>query len=305
MMPANLSGGCLCGASRLSFGDVIDSWYCHCETCRKGSGAPVSAWAQVGSDDLQLTGAPLSTHKTTGGNTRYFCSACGTTLYAQGSEDGRCNVAIGCLDNAHQIEPKLHRCVASQLHWLKMRDLMPDSLDANIPRIEEREYHRKPKDATVLATSNVSLREILKEDLGAVLLMDVRGGQFRYVAPNSFSLAQAQFDEHVWYRAIFADETPVGFLMTTIDQDDSEGQPTKGCPFLWRFMVDANYQGMGFGKRALQLAIAQEAKRAPGRDFWTSAVHGATGPKAFYISVGFEDTGVDDGRERILRFRHG
>ncbi len=298
-----MHGGCLCGASRLSFTEVVDSWYCHCESCRKGSGAPLAAWAQVRADDLELVGDSLSVHTTAAGSVRHFCGSCGSTLYVRANQGECCNVAIGCLDDANQIEPKLHRCVASQLRWLKLRDLMPDSLDARIPPMDAREYHRKAKSPEITPSSNVVLREVRKDNLRDILLLDVEGGQFRYVAPNSYSLAQAQFDEHVWYRAIYADETPVGFLMTTIDQDDSEGQPTKDCPFLWRLLVDAKYQGMGFGRRALMLAIAQEAKRAPGKDFWTSAVHGITGPMAFYLSVGFEDTGVDDGRERILRYR--
>lgn len=285
------------------FTEVLDSWYCHCNTCRRGSGAPVSAWAKVERSDLTFEGGALATLATEAGGTRHFCSLCGTTLFRETC--GECAVPLGCLADPAAIEPKQHRSAGTQVPWLKLNDLLSSSVGPEIVPHEKREFLRKPKVASISAQSEVSLREVRKENHSDVLLMDVQGGQFRYVANNSVSLVQAVYEENAWYRVIYADETPVGFVMTTIDKDDSEGQPTKGCPFLWRFLIDANYQGMGFGTRGLTLTIAEEHKRAPGRDFWTSAVHGSTGPMEFYCRFGFEDTGVDDGNERILRLRQG
>ena len=45
-------------------------------------------------------------------------------------------------------------------------------------------------------------------------------------------------DDPVWMRAIYAGDTPVGFLMT------SEA-PDRGDYFLWRLMIDARFQGDG------------------------------------------------------------
>lgn len=46
MNEAEYHGGCLCGALRyLAAGTARDVCYCHCETCRRASGAPVVAWA--------------------------------------------------------------------------------------------------------------------------------------------------------------------------------------------------------------------------------------------------------------------
>ena len=74
--------------------------------------------------------------------------------------------------------------------------------------------------------------------------------QEQFVAPNSVSIAQAYFArERAWFRAIYADETPVGFLML-------EDNPYKSEYFLWRLMIDGRFQRMGFGRRALALLIA-------------------------------------------------
>jgi diamine N-acetyltransferase len=43
--------------------------------------------------------------------------------------------------------------------------------------------------------------------------LSVAPGQERFVAPNSVSIAEAYFCEKAWFRAIYAEETPVGLLM--------------------------------------------------------------------------------------------
>ena len=47
-----------------------------------------------------------------------------------------------------------------------------------------------------------------------ILDLNVGENQTEFVTPNSVSIAQAHFEpEHAWFRAIYADETPVGFVM--------------------------------------------------------------------------------------------
>ena len=50
------------------------------------------------------------------------------------------------------------------------------------------------------------------------------------VAPNAASLAQAHFSENAWLRAIYADDTLVGFVMLYDAPDEQEY-------FLWRYMI--------------------------------------------------------------------
>ena len=75
--------------------------------------------------------------------------------------------------------------------------------------------------------SIVSLRPVTKDTLRDILRLKVTEAQEHFVANNAVSLAQAHFTPEAWYRAIYADETPVGFMMLYDD-------PAKPEYFLWR-----------------------------------------------------------------------
>src|SRR6478752_7763927 len=54
-----LTGRCLCGAIRFTADDP-PKWtgYCHCESCRRHTGAPVSAYAAFETAKLRFTPGP-------------------------------------------------------------------------------------------------------------------------------------------------------------------------------------------------------------------------------------------------------
>lgn len=142
---------------------------------------------------------------------------------------------------------------------------------------------------------DVSLREVTKENLLPVLRLKVAPHQERFVAPNSISIAEAHFDPEIaWFRAIYADETPVGFLML-------EDRPDRPSYFLWRFMIDQRFQGFGFGARALELLIDHVRTRPGATVLSTSCVPGEGGPGPFYEKNGFSYTGEKDGIELVMR----
>ncbi|MBE2215023.1 MAG: GNAT family N-acetyltransferase [Opitutaceae bacterium] len=142
--------------------------------------------------------------------------------------------------------------------------------------------------------SVVSLREITESSLLDVLRLKVREGQERFVATNAVSIAQAHFSRVAWFRAIYADEIPVGFVMIS----DDPAKPEYG---VWRFMIDARYQGMGFGRRAMQALIAHVRTRPGARELFVSCVEGEGTPIPFYESLGFRLTGAYDEGEAIMR----
>ena len=61
----------------------------------------------------------------------------------------------------------------------------------------------------------VSFREITEETVIPICKLSntLTEPKKRFVAPNSVSLAQAHFCKYAWFRAIYADDTPVGFIM--------------------------------------------------------------------------------------------
>ncbi len=136
----------------------------------------------------------------------------------------------------------------------------------------------------------VSLREVTAENLRAVLALRVADAQTAFVASNATSIAEAHFHPEAWFRAIYADETPVGFLM--LHDENLRPQPRRlDFYFLWRLMVDARYQRMGFGRRALELLVAHVCSQPHAHRIFTSFHAGEGSPETFYLKVGFRPTG--------------
>jgi diamine N-acetyltransferase len=152
--------------------------------------------------------------------------------------------------------------------------------------------------AEVSRESVITLREITKETLGTILRLKVTPAQEKYVASNAVSIAQAYFQrENAWFRGIYADETPVGFLML----DD---WPNEASYFLWRFMIDAQYQKFGFGKRAIELLIEHVKTRPNATSLGVSCVPDNDGsPCPFYEKLGFVYTGEKDEDELVLKLQ--
>jgi diamine N-acetyltransferase len=141
----------------------------------------------------------------------------------------------------------------------------------------------------------VTLREITKETLHGILKLSVSEQQQDFVATNAVSIAQAYFErDTAWFRGIYADETPVGFLMLYDNPAASEY-------FLWRFMIDTCYQGRGFGKRAVELLIDHVRSRPGARELGVSCVPGDGSPCPFYEKMGFQYTGSEDDGELVMK----
>lgn len=145
------------------------------------------------------------------------------------------------------------------------------------------------------ADPGISLREITKENLRDILNLKVAPEQERFVASNAVSIAQAYFDRDVaWFRAIYASDTPVGFVML-------HDEPAERKYYLWRFMVDHRYQKLGYGGRALKQVIEYVRQRPGAQELLTSIVPGEGSPGAFYETLGFAYTGDMEDAERVMR----
>lgn len=147
---------------------------------------------------------------------------------------------------------------------------------------------------TVDSNAVVTLRPITEDNLRAVLRLKVAPEQEKFVASNPVSLAQAHFSKNAWYRAIYADETPVGFLML---HDD----PLEPEYFLWRLMIDQRYQGYGFGRRAVALLIEHVRSRPGASELLVSHAEGEGSPAPFYSKLGFAHTGDKLEDELVMR----
>jgi diamine N-acetyltransferase len=125
--------------------------------------------------------------------------------------------------------------------------------------------------------------------------------QRRMVADNALSIAQAHFSENAWLRAIYADDTPIGFLMLHIGSDYADGIDCPGV-YLWRFMIAGPYQGQGYGREALQFLLKHlSALGIP--ELYTSYGLGEGSPENFYKELGFVPTGDYYGDEVEVVYR--
>lgn len=94
----------------------------------------------------------------------------------------------------------------------------------------------------------ITLQEITKHNWLAVVFLKVRKDQANFIASNAFSLAQLHFLDNFQAKAIYAEDTPVGFAMYGIDDDDGEY-------WIYRFMIDEKFQGKHYGRQAMEAII--------------------------------------------------
>lgn len=147
--------------------------------------------------------------------------------------------------------------------------------------------------------ASVTLRAITADTVRDVTRLAVREDQKQFVAPNAVSLAQALFAPEAWYRAIYLGEALAGFVMLH-DESLRPQAPQKPVIGVWRFMIDARYQGKGVGKQALQLVIEHVRSRGIFQELELSYVPAEGGPEGFYRKLGFEPTGRLDEGEVVM-----
>jgi diamine N-acetyltransferase len=126
----------------------------------------------------------------------------------------------------------------------------------------------------------VSLRPLTKENWIESIRLNVSDEQKGYVASNLFSIAETRFEPTCVPLAIYADEVMVGFLM--YDASDY---------YIVRFMIDARYQGKGYGRAAMLLLLEQFERERAHPSASLSYVPGNAAAERLYESVGFRKTG--------------
>ena len=137
----------------------------------------------------------------------------------------------------------------------------------------------------------VTLRPITPENERAICSLSVRPGQERLVATNAQSLDDARAYPSCKPFAVYAGETPVGFVMIRHDY------PEPGDYYLLRLMIDAAHQGRGYGRRALE-RLVEHVRTLPGATALRTSYdlgEGHAGP--FYARLGFVETGAMNGDE--------
>jgi diamine N-acetyltransferase len=133
----------------------------------------------------------------------------------------------------------------------------------------------------------ITLRPITKENWRYVyqLMTTLSAEQQGFLVPNGYSMLEALYEPDTFSaRAVYLDETPVGFLMTGYDVENQRH-------WVVRLMVGGEHQRKGYGRAAMQIAI-DEFKAMPNCDaVFISVEPNNHAARALYASLGFLDTG--------------
>jgi diamine N-acetyltransferase len=148
--------------------------------------------------------------------------------------------------------------------------------------------------------SGVSLREITDQNREAVVALRVAASQEGYVSSVADSLEEAREipEGHPWYRAIYANDHPVGFIMLSWNVTPDPPRII-GPWFLWKLLIDERHQGRGYGREAVQL-VADIARDHGASELLTSYAVGDGSPEPFYRHLGFVPTGQQDEKGEIV-----
>ena len=148
----------------------------------------------------------------------------------------------------------------------------------------------------------INLREITSKNLKSIIDLNVKEDQKDYVALNSVSIAQGHYSKSAWFKGIFNDDRPVGFVMLDLIEEENK------C-FLWRFMIDREYQGKGFGKIALTQVIDFVKSLNLYTYIATSYVPAENSAGGFYKNFGFieseeitKEFGIEDSDEIGMKY---
>lgn len=144
------------------------------------------------------------------------------------------------------------------------------------------------------------LVELSAATIVAVNNMSLKPGQEQFLAPISYGIAATVVNpQTTWQRVVVDDAEVVGFVSANFDPDD----PVEHFrSVLWRINVDADDQGKGVGRFAVQQLLDEARRRGMDRlDVIYEAGEG--GPEVFFQRVGFAPVGETEYGEVIAEIR--
>ena len=127
MQKNTFDGGCLCGRIRYRVtGDPRTPSHCHCELCRKSSGAPFVSWASFRAQGFSFVQGWPVRFDSSPVAFRQFCGHCGTQLAFQfHATPDSIDVTLASMDDPGAIEPADHIWTKRRIAWIKLSDGLP------------------------------------------------------------------------------------------------------------------------------------------------------------------------------------
>lgn len=122
------SGRCLCGATAYKFDAraVRTPLYCHCESCRRATSAPLTAYFTLPDSAWRWSGAAPGRFASSPGVTRTFCTACGSPMsFATSKRPGETDFHLMTLHDPEALAPAEHAFFTGKPGWLRLCDDLP------------------------------------------------------------------------------------------------------------------------------------------------------------------------------------
>ena len=143
----------------------------------------------------------------------------------------------------------------------------------------------------------VELRKIDNNNLEECISLRVADEQSQYISSNKGSLKEAEENMDVARPfAIYVDGKMVGFTMFAFDE---EYEDPNDRYWLWRFMIDKDMQGKGFGHLALE-EIIKYFKDNGATNIKLSTKESNVKALSLYHKFGFKENGEMNAEETVL-----
>jgi len=121
------SGRCLCGDVTYEFSGP-ENWraYCHCDSCRRNTSSPVTAFFGVPRQAFRFTGKQPAVYQSSPGVRRLFCGRCGSPMAFDADRySDEIHLYAASLEDPARYQPQCHVHCAERLPWFDVKDDLP------------------------------------------------------------------------------------------------------------------------------------------------------------------------------------
>ncbi|MFS0893016.1 GNAT family N-acetyltransferase [Microbacterium sp. 179-I 3D3 NHS] len=148
--------------------------------------------------------------------------------------------------------------------------------------------------------SELRVVELSAATIVAVNNLSLKPGQEQFLAPVSYGIAATVVNPQTsWQRVVLDRNEVVGFVSANFDDEAPEEHFRS---VLWRINVDADDQGRGVGRFAVE-SLVDEARRRGVDHVNVIYEAGEGGPETFFHRVGFTPVGETAYGEVIAQIR--
>lgn len=140
---------------------------------------------------------------------------------------------------------------------------------------------------------SITLKEIDRKNWEECTDLKVSQDQEAFVDSNWYSILQAKFEEACYPFCIYDGEVMVGFVMYDLDPDTQRMEMS-------RLMIDKNFQGKGYGTKAILKTLDIVREKYGKIKFYTSIAQNNKKTMTLYQRLGFVLTGEKMWHENVM-----